>query len=73
VQPPPANPVELLASPRLKEFVDDLRQGYDFVLIDTPPLLEVPDPLSSPRGRTGTSAGPRGAAGPGTAPAFCPG
>jgi capsular exopolysaccharide synthesis family protein len=41
---PPADQAELLASPRFKEVVDDLRRRYDFVLIDTPPLLEVPDP-----------------------------
>jgi capsular exopolysaccharide synthesis family protein len=40
----PANPAEVLAAPGFKEVVDDLRQRYDFVLIDTPPLLEVPDP-----------------------------
>ncbi len=42
--PIPPNPSELLSSPRLKELFDCLRQQYDFVLVDTPPLLAVTDP-----------------------------
>jgi capsular exopolysaccharide synthesis family protein len=42
--PLPYNPAELLTSPRLKEFLDLLREQYDFVLVDTPPLLAVTDP-----------------------------
>jgi capsular exopolysaccharide synthesis family protein len=42
--PPPANPAELLTSPRFKELLDVIRERYDFVLIDTPPLLAVTDP-----------------------------
>jgi capsular exopolysaccharide synthesis family protein len=42
--PRPANPAELLTSPRFKELLDGLRDRYDFVLIDTPPLLAVSDP-----------------------------
>jgi succinoglycan biosynthesis transport protein ExoP len=40
----PANPAELLTSPRFKEIIELLRGQYDFVLIDTPPLLAVTDP-----------------------------
>ena len=40
----PANPSELLTSPRFAELLADLKHGYDFVLIDTPPLLAVSDP-----------------------------
>jgi capsular exopolysaccharide synthesis family protein len=40
----PANPAELLTSPRFQEVVESLREQYDFVLIDTPPLLAVTDP-----------------------------
>ena len=40
----PANPAELLTSPRFQEVVQDLREQFDFVLIDTPPLLAVTDP-----------------------------
>lgn len=40
----PANPAELLSSPKLKELLDTVRNHYDFVLVDTPPLLAVTDP-----------------------------
>jgi len=40
----PHNPSELLTSPRLGELLDSLRDQYDFVLVDTPPLLAVTDP-----------------------------
>ena len=42
--PLPPNPAELLTSPRLKDVLDELRGQYDFVLVDTPPLLAVTDP-----------------------------
>ena len=42
--PMPANPAELLTSPRFKEVLEELRALYDFVLVDTPPLLAVTDP-----------------------------
>ncbi|MBL8794036.1 MAG: CpsD/CapB family tyrosine-protein kinase, partial [Planctomycetia bacterium] len=42
--PHPPNPAELLTHPRFKELLDALREEYDFVLIDTPPLLAVSDP-----------------------------
>jgi capsular exopolysaccharide synthesis family protein len=44
--PLPPNPAELLTSPRLKEVLDALRAEYDFVLVDTPPLLAVTDPCA---------------------------
>jgi capsular exopolysaccharide synthesis family protein len=40
----PPNPAELLTSPRFQELLGELRQRYDFVLVDTPPLLAVTDP-----------------------------
>jgi capsular exopolysaccharide synthesis family protein len=42
--PRPANPAELLTSPRFKELLDLIRAQYDFVIVDTPPLLVVTDP-----------------------------
>jgi len=42
--PPPADPAELLTSPRFEEFLSVIREQYDFVLIDTPPLLAITDP-----------------------------
>jgi capsular exopolysaccharide synthesis family protein len=40
----PANPAELLTSSGLKEVLDELGARYDFVIIDSPPLLVVSDP-----------------------------
>jgi capsular exopolysaccharide synthesis family protein len=42
--PRPGNPAELLTSPRFKELLDLIRAQYDFVIVDTPPLLVVTDP-----------------------------
>jgi polysaccharide biosynthesis transport protein len=42
--PLPPNPAELLTSPCFKAVLEDLRAQYDFVLVDTPPLLVVTDP-----------------------------
>src|SRR5262249_3549316 len=42
--PVPPNPAELLTSPRFKHLLDEMREQYDFVLVDTPPLLAVTDP-----------------------------
>jgi capsular exopolysaccharide synthesis family protein len=44
--PRPTNPAELLTSPRLKELLERLGQVYDFVLVDTPPLLTCTDPCA---------------------------
>ena len=40
--PQPA-PYELLNSPRLEELLREARDLYDFVLVDTPPLVPLPD------------------------------
>ncbi len=40
----PANPSELLTSPRFADLLADLKNGYDFVIVDTPPVLAVSDP-----------------------------
>jgi capsular exopolysaccharide synthesis family protein len=41
--PAPPNPSELLSSARMREFVALARQSFDFVIIDTPPVLAVTD------------------------------
>jgi polysaccharide biosynthesis transport protein len=40
---PPPNPAELLASSNMKDVLDQLREQYDHIVIDTPPTLSVTD------------------------------
>jgi capsular exopolysaccharide synthesis family protein len=42
--PVPPNPADLLGSQRMKELLEQLRQEYDMILIDAPPVLAVTDP-----------------------------
>jgi len=42
--PRPHNPADVLTSPRLKELLEVLKEKYDFVVVDSPPLLAVTDP-----------------------------
>src|SRR6266403_2142971 len=47
---PPPNPAELLASSNMKDVLDELREQFDHVVIDTPPTLSVTDAaVLSPR------------------------
>lgn len=39
----PENPSELLASERMKEFLNAMRSKFDYILIDTPPIIAVTD------------------------------
>ena len=39
----PPNPSELLASDRMKRFVEECAKHYDYVIIDTPPINTVAD------------------------------
>lgn len=41
----PPNPVALLSSPRLPEILDDLKELYDYILIDCPPITVAADSL----------------------------
>ena len=41
--PFPPNPTELVGSPAFKEFLDAVRDQYDYVFVDTPPLGLVVD------------------------------
>jgi capsular exopolysaccharide synthesis family protein len=41
--PCPDNPYEVLKSPRLGELLQEAKQHYDYIVVDTPPLLLVPD------------------------------
>ncbi len=40
---PPPNPAELLASANMRDLLNDLREKYDHIVIDTPPTLSVTD------------------------------
>jgi tyrosine-protein kinase Etk/Wzc len=44
--PYPSNPAELLNSPAFREMLTRLRDRYDFVVIDSPPVLPVSDAVS---------------------------
>lgn len=39
----PRNPAELLGSQKMKSFVAQIRARYDYVIIDTPPIIPVTD------------------------------
>ncbi len=41
--PPTANPAELLAGRRMKDFIENVAKWYDHVIIDSPPVLLVSD------------------------------
>lgn len=41
----PPNPAELLMSPKMKTLLDEVSQIYDYVIVDTAPLLVVTDTL----------------------------
>src|SRR3989442_12428559 len=39
----PVSPADLVSSPRMRQALERLRSQYDFVIIDTPPVLPVTD------------------------------
>lgn len=41
--PTPPNPSELLASKRMKAFIESVKMEYDIIILDTPPILAVTD------------------------------
>jgi protein-tyrosine kinase len=41
--PAPPNPAELLSSERMRDFLQQVRASFDFVVIDSPPVLAVTD------------------------------
>jgi capsular exopolysaccharide synthesis family protein len=43
--PTPPNPAELLNSTKMKDMMAEVREVFDIVLIDTPPVLAVIDPI----------------------------
>lgn len=43
--PIPPNPVELISSKRMKTLLKEMSQKYDFVIIDSPPIIQLADGL----------------------------
>jgi len=43
--PTPPNPIELLSSSKNKELLDELKQKYDLIILDCPPVLGLSDAL----------------------------
>ncbi len=43
---PAHNPAELLSSSKFDDLLASLREEFDYIIIDTPPLLAVSDPCS---------------------------
>ena len=41
--PIPPNPSEMLASKRMKDLMEELMKNFDYIVIDTPPMLAVTD------------------------------
>ena len=41
--PIPPNPSEMLSSNKMREFINDLKEDYDYIFIDTPPIGVVTD------------------------------
>ena len=42
----PPNPIELLSSDRMTKFLQQLRQKYDYIILDLPPVGEVSDAMA---------------------------
>ena len=42
--PCPSNPAELLTSPRFAELLELIKERYEFVIVDSPPMMAVTDP-----------------------------
>jgi succinoglycan biosynthesis transport protein ExoP len=53
--PLPPNPAELVSSPRMRALLDELREAYDFVVIDSPPVLPVTDAVVLARAADGVA------------------
>ncbi len=41
--PMPSNPAELLASPQMQQLISEQRKIYDYIIVDSPPVLLVSD------------------------------
>jgi capsular exopolysaccharide synthesis family protein len=43
---PPPNPAELVASARMRELIAEAQDLFDLVVLDTPPIISVADPVA---------------------------
>jgi polysaccharide biosynthesis transport protein len=43
--PLPPNPAELLGSSRMRKLIEDMKEHFSYILLDTPPMLTVTDAL----------------------------
>lgn len=41
----PSNPSKLINSKAIKDLIAELSQNYDYIFLDTPPIIEVSDPI----------------------------
>lgn len=39
----PPNPVEMLSSKKMKAFIESMKRDFDYIIIDTPPVIAVTD------------------------------
>jgi len=39
------SPAEMLASPRMRQLIEELKSRFDFIIFDTPPVLTVADAI----------------------------
>lgn len=60
--PLPPNPAELVGSQKMATLIQDLKEQYDYVLIDTPPVLPVTDAVMLSRNVDGVALVVRGQA-----------
>src|SRR5205823_12059908 len=42
----PPNPIELIESPAMRNLISEAEDRYDLVIIDTPPVMVIPDAIS---------------------------
>lgn len=50
----PPNPIELLSSAKMASAIEQLRQHFDYIIMDLPPVGEVSDPLVAAKLANGT-------------------
>lgn len=43
----PPNPMELISSKKMEKMIQTLRESYDYILLDLPPVIEVSDALAA--------------------------